>query len=33
MVVARACRAEVVEVAELEQTERQLGGFGSTGLH
>ncbi len=33
MVVARTCRADVVEVEELGQTERQFGGFGSTGLH
>ncbi len=33
MIIARACRAEVVEAEELEDTERQLGGFGSTGLH
>ncbi len=33
MVVCRAWRAEVVEVAELDETERNLGGFGSTGLH
>lgn len=33
MIIARVCRAEVVEAEELEGTERQLGGFGSTGLH
>ncbi|MFO8006223.1 MAG: dUTP diphosphatase [Candidatus Brocadiia bacterium] len=33
IVIARTWRAEVVEVEELEDTERQLGGFGSTGLH
>jgi dUTP pyrophosphatase len=33
MVICRAHRAELVEVDELEETERHLGGFGSTGLH
>lgn len=33
MVICRTERAEIVEVDELDQTERQLGGFGSTGLH
>jgi len=33
MVICRAERAELVEVDELEPTERDLGGFGSTGLH
>jgi dUTP pyrophosphatase len=33
LVVSRAWRAEIVEVTELDQTERNLGGFGSTGLH
>lgn len=33
MVVCRAYRAEIVEVEHLDETERQLGGFGSTGLH
>jgi dUTP pyrophosphatase len=32
MVIARACRADVVEVEQLSETERQFGGFGSTGL-
>lgn len=32
MVIARAMRAEVVEVEELDETERNLGGFGSTGV-
>jgi len=32
MVVARACRAEIVQVDDLSPTERQYGGFGSTGL-
>jgi len=32
LVVARACRAELVEVSELDTTARQHGGFGSTGL-
>jgi dUTP pyrophosphatase len=33
MVICRVSRAEVVEVQELDETERNLGGFGSTGLH
>lgn len=33
MVIARTCRAEVIEVDQLDETERNLGGFGSTGLH
>jgi len=33
MVICPTERAEIVEVYELDQTERQLGGFGSTGLH
>ena len=33
MVISRTHQAEVVEVEELDQTERALGGFGSTGLH
>jgi len=33
MVVAPVCRAALVEVEELEETDRQFGGFGSTGLH
>ena len=33
MVIATTERAELVEVEELPETERQLGGFGSTGLH
>jgi len=32
MVICRAYRAEIVEVEELGETERHLGGFGSTGL-
>jgi len=32
MVIARTCRAELVEVKELGETRRGLGGFGSTGL-
>lgn len=32
MVIARTCRADIVEVEELSETERQFGGFGSTGL-
>ena len=32
MVIARTWQAELVEVKKLGQTERQLGGFGSTGL-
>lgn len=31
MVIARAIQAEMVEVDELDDTERGLGGFGSTG--
>jgi dUTP pyrophosphatase len=31
LVIAEACRAELVEVAELSQTTRGTGGFGSTG--
>lgn len=33
LVVGRVARAEVLEVEELDETERNLGGFGSTGLH
>jgi dUTP pyrophosphatase len=33
MVICKVSRAQVVEVAELDETERQFGGFGSTGLH
>ncbi len=33
MVICRAHRAEIVEVEQLDETKRQLGGFGSTGLH
>ena len=33
MVICRVQHAEVVEVEELDETERQFGGFGSTGLH
>lgn len=32
MVICRTCRADIVEVDELDQTGRQFGGFGSTGL-
>jgi len=32
MVVARTYRAELVEVERLDDTERGLGGFGSTGM-
>jgi len=32
MVIARVCHPDVVEVEELDETERNLGGFGSTGL-
>jgi len=32
MIIARAIQAEMVEVDELSETERGLGGFGSTGL-
>ena len=31
MVIARVCRAEVVEATELEETARGAGGFGHTG--
>jgi len=33
MVVCRTYRAELAEVQELSETERQYGGFGSTGVH
>jgi len=33
MVICRTHQAELVEVEELDPTERNLGGFGSTGLH
>jgi dUTP pyrophosphatase len=33
LVVARCPQAQVVEVEELSETARGLGGFGSTGLH
>ena len=33
MVICRSYHAELIEVDELDETERQLGGFGSTGLH
>ena len=33
MVICRSHQAQVVEVAELDDTDRGLGGFGSTGLH
>ncbi len=32
MVIARTCRADLVEVERLDDTERGLGGFGSTSL-
>ena len=32
MVIAPVCRAEIEEVAELPETERGAGGFGSTGV-
>ena len=32
MIIARTWRAELVEVKELDETTRHLGGFGSTGL-
>lgn len=32
MVICRTHQVEVVEVEELDETERHLGGFGSTGL-
>jgi dUTP pyrophosphatase len=31
MVIARVARAEVIEVGELDATDRGQGGFGSTG--
>ena len=33
MVICRAYQAELVEVDRLDETERHMGGFGSTGLH
>jgi dUTP pyrophosphatase len=33
MVIARTWQAELVEVKRLGETARQLGGFGSTGVH
>ncbi len=33
MVVQQVCRAQVKVVTELEKTERDTGGFGSTGVH
>ena len=33
MVIARVSQAQVVEVQELSETDRQFGGFGSTGMH
>jgi len=33
MVICRTHQAQVVEVDELDETDRQFGGFGSTGLH
>lgn len=32
MVIARTYRADIVEVDNLSETERQFGGFGSTGM-
>lgn len=32
MIIARTYRADIVEVEELSTTERQFGGFGSTGV-
>jgi dUTP pyrophosphatase len=32
MVIARSWQVELVEVDELSETDRQFGGFGSTGL-
>lgn len=32
MIIAPVAQAEIIEVAELDRTERHLGGFGSTGL-
>ena len=32
MIIARTYRADIVEVDELSETERQFGGFGSTGM-
>ncbi len=31
MIIQEVCRAQVAEVAELDETERSKGGFGSTG--
>jgi dUTP pyrophosphatase len=33
MVICRVQQARLIEVQELDSTERQMGGFGSTGLH
>jgi dUTP pyrophosphatase len=33
MVIARVQHPRVVEVEELDETDRNMGGFGSTGLH
>lgn len=33
MVIARVFQADMVEVEQLSETDRQFGGFGSTGLH
>ena len=33
MVICRVYQAELVEVDRLDETERHMGGFGSTGLH
>ena len=33
MVICRVQQARLIEVEELDSTERQMGGFGSTGLH
>ena len=32
MIISRVERAEIIEVEELDETQRQFGGFGSTGL-
>jgi dUTP pyrophosphatase len=33
MVIARSYQAEIAAVEELDETDRGLGGFGSTGMH
>lgn len=32
IIIAPVCQAELIEVTELSETERNLGGFGSTGV-